>query len=70
MESAWCGMENHEMILLSADMKSVHARLSRKVYQAEVAQLVEPSIRNREVRGSRPRLGSSFDSHEEEVGSD
>jgi hypothetical protein len=57
-------MDQHEMILLSADMKSVYARLSQKVHKAGVAQSAEYLIRNQDVRGSIPRPGSSSDSQE------
>jgi hypothetical protein len=57
-------MAQNEMILLSADMKSVYARLSQKVHQAGIAQLAEHLIRIQDVRGSIPRPGSSSDSEE------
>lgn len=57
-------MAQNEMILLSADINSVYARLSQKVHQAGIAQLAEHLICNQDVRGSIPRPGSSFDSQE------
>ena len=45
----------HQMILFSADIKSIHARLAKKFNAGEV-QLDERRIRNAEVEGSSPPI--------------
>lgn len=45
--------KEHQMFLLSADLREVHARLARK-FNAGVAQTEERRPRNAEVAGSTP----------------
>lgn len=45
----------HQMILFSADLKSIHARLAKKFNAGEV-QLDERRIRNAEAEGSSPPI--------------
>ena len=52
--------KKHQMILLSADLREVHARLSRR-FQAGVAQAAEHGIRIPEGEISNISTGSNFE---------
>ena len=49
--------KEHKMILLSADLREVHARLAKKF--AGAAQVEEHPIRNRKVEVSNTSIGSN-----------
>lgn len=54
---------HHEMILLSADLKTVHARLARK-FNAGMAEQ-ERLLRTEEYAGENPATGSTSEEHED-----
>lgn len=55
--------KKHQLILLSADLRQVHARLARK-FNAGVAQVAEHRTRNAEGEDSNASTGPNDDGPE------
>ena len=52
--------KQHQLILLSADLRKVYARLARR-FNADIAQMEERHIRNVEVESSMLSVGPKVD---------